>query len=773
MDYSEILAKSLPRKTLEEHTKDCLLWFSKVISWNNCVICNISEKYSIPLSFLYKRLFLTVALHDVGKATEKFQRKIKGISHDIIESHALSSVPIIYGLIKDKPICIFDGVSYYPEILAVASHHSKLRKGLFDQFNHYNPEYIEDSNFILFFNAINNFAHSLNIENWDDIVFSSDLLNKNPYFLFEDEILLNLEEDSFKYQKTDIIRDTFFLFKSILQYCDWLASSGDTNYKYSTKETVSSITEKMRKNVGSFKNWSSFQIHAALCGHKNIFVQIPTGCGKTEASILWSINKNENQKILFLLPTMVTTNKMWKRMLKFFVGNNIVGLSHSTAQYIIKETEEDIEPEQLKLQYLYNRTFFKPVTVATVDQLIYSFFNWGHWVLTNATSCNAKIIIDEIHVYDAYTFGLLLEIIKSLVSYNSQFAIMSASLPNILKEQLVKVLPDYELISDEKFNNLQRHRIFVLEKPIDCYVFNIIKAYMENLKVLVVCNTIKKARDLYDVIAMSDGIEKNNIMLYHSQFVLYDKIEKENFLEGIQTINGGFIAICTQIVEVSLDIDFDVLYTENAPIDAIIQRLGRVNRKGEINKRILNMEFGNVYITIESENSRKFVYKDLQKVLDETYIQLKKISNEKNGNIKECDLKRIVDISYTKENLGQSYFETLNEGRSLIHKLWTDILCNIYTLSIDEANLNTISSRKNHYITVECVLLRHFQQYNFDEICKSNNYELLKRYVIKVPLYIANKYKVRKLYESDIYILDIKYNKEEGLSLCPDDQNFM
>jgi CRISPR-associated endonuclease/helicase Cas3 len=771
MKYSKILAKSDPPRTLIEHTDDCLVWFSRYISWNNALICKISEKYSIPLNLLYCRLFLTIALHDIGKATIKFQKKVRGLQYLSNESHALSSVPILFGLVKDSPLCLFDDIPYFPEILAVASHHSKLKKGLFDNFNRYNPQYIESSFFVYFFNVINNKAHALNLKEWKDIVFSSKLLNANPYYIFEDDVLLNIEEDGFKYEETDIIRDLFLLFKSTLQYCDWLASSGNTKYKYSVSETTESITGKMKQNVSGFLKWSSFQEHASLCGDKNIFVQIPTGQGKTEASILWSVDNINNRKILFLLPTMVTTNKMWRRLLNFFDGNDTVGLSHSAAQYILKKENEDIEPEQLRQHYLYNRTFFKPVTVATVDQLIYSFFNWGHWVLTNAASYNAKIVIDEIHIYDAYTFGLLLGIIQSIKAYNSKFAIMSASLPNILKEQLTKVLPDYELINDDKFNNEQRHIISVLDDQIECYSSNIINEYKLCRKVLVVCNTIKKARDLYGFI--SKKVNKGDVMLYHSQFILCDKIEKETFLENIQNKEGGFIAICTQIVEVSLDIDFDVLYTENAPIDAIIQRLGRVNRKGKINNRISDINYGEVFITKESENSRKYVYKDSVKILDETYNQLRQISEKKKGNLNEADLKRIVEIAYTKENLGQRYFETLDEGRTLIHKLWNDFLCKIYTLSVDEAKLNKISSRSNDYITVECVLLCHYQIINFDEAYNNNQFDLIKEYEIKVPLHIVKKFAIRKINDSDIYILDIQYSKNEGLSLKPDDQNFM
>jgi len=222
-----------------------------------------------------------------------------------------------------------------------------------------------------------------------------------------------------------------------------------------------------------------------------------------------------------------------------------------------------------------------------------------------------------------------------------------------------------------------------------------------------------------------------------------------------------------------LDIDFDVLYTENAPIDAIIQRLGRVNRKGKIQKRISEMQFAKVVITHESEKSRKYVYRTLSKILSLTYSNLSSIANEHKGNITEFILKNLVDIIYTKENLGDDYFKELNDAKELIPIIWTDFLKDIYTLNVDEAKLHQISSRKSDYITVEAVLLRHYQQYNFDECIARNDYDLLRKYIIKVPLHITRRYASKKLNDSDIYLLDMKYDEFYGLSLEPDDQNMI
>lgn len=769
MKYNEILAKSDPKKTLIEHTNDCLQWLSDVLNWNDVLITKISERYLLSKSNIIKRIFMTVAFHDIGKANERFQDKVRGVKSNKLESHALTSVPFIYEVVKDKPIKVVDGNPFFPEILAIASHHSKLKNGLFQDYERMKITFASKDYFQTFYDNINQQAIKLNVPDWQILKLNDKLFEENPYYVFYDEAFDYI--GTFKFEKTNVVRDLFLLFKSVLHYCDWLASSNKTVYNYSANENIESITAKMKIKVPQFITWEPFQLNAAKLTSKNIFIQIPTGQGKTEASVLWATENNINQKIIFLLPTMVTTTKMWKRMCLFFGGTENVGLSHSTAKYILREKEEDMEPETLRSHYLYNRTFFKPVTVATLDQLIYSFFNWGYWVLTGAASFNAKIIIDEVHIYDAYTFGLLLKVIEYIAPYNTQFAVMSASLPEILKLELEKVLPNYELIKEEKFDNKQRHKVEVRDCLIEQCTRDIICDFEAKKNVLVVCNTIAKAREIFDL--LDEKIPLENRMLYHSQFILQDKKNKEDLLENLESKENGFVAVCTQIVEVSLDIDFDVLYTENAPIDAIIQRLGRVNRKGEIQKRISNMQFAKVIITHESEKSRKYVYKTLSNVLSLTYSNLSKIATKQKGNIREKDLKNLVDIIYTKENLGDEYFNELNEAKNLISTILRDYLKNIYTLNIDEARLHQISSRKSDYLTVEAVLLKHYQQYNFDECIARNDYDLLRKYIIKVPLHIARKYSSKKLNDSDIYLLDMKYDEFYGLSLEPDDQNII
>ena len=475
--YDKILAKSKPEKTLQEHTQDCFDKLLLVFDWKNALITKVCQRYGLDKDFVLKRLFLTIAFHDVGKANIRFQAKVRGEVMDGLESHPLASIPFIYHYTKDEPIFDYKGDSFYPESLAVVSHHNRLYKEVYEGHKKMEVNYADEFFFESFFAFINQQAKRFSLNNWQDLVFESSILENNtPFIQFYDDIF----DQVFNFKQIDKTRDIFLLFKAILHYADWLASSEYHDYKYVPDENLASITTKMKQKVANFQDWQDFQkISAESKGH--IFVQIPTGQGKTEASVLWAVTQNKNQKIIFLLPTMVTTNKMYDRMKQFFEKDEIVGLSHGTAQYVLKNNG-DIETEDLRKHYLYNRTFFKPVTVATVDQLIYSFFNWGYWVLTGSASYNAKIIIDEIHIYDAYTFGLLLKIMECIKPYNTQFAIMSASLPNILKEEIEKIIPDYTLIQEQKFNEKQRHILATFDEGIELKINDILKDYKDGKK---------------------------------------------------------------------------------------------------------------------------------------------------------------------------------------------------------------------------------------------------------------------------------------------------
>jgi hypothetical protein len=101
------------------------------------------------------------------------------------------------------------------------------------------------------------------------------------------------------------------------------------------------------------------------------------------------------------------------------------------------------------------------------------------------------------------------------------------------------------------------------------------------------------------------------------------------------------------------------------------------------------------------------------------------------------------------------------------------VVKNVFTLNIEDAELNKISSRKQDYVTVEAVTLRHFQEYNFDDIVARKQFDLLREYTLKVPVHLAKKNSVKQINDTSIYVLDLGYNAIEGLLLSTDDSHII
>ncbi|MCR9066356.1 MAG: CRISPR-associated helicase Cas3' [Cytophagales bacterium] len=761
----EVLAKSEPKLSVIQHTMEALDCLKKVLHWKQPLIDKICDIHQLNKHRVLRNIFLTVAFHDAGKANDEFQKKIRKQPFEK-ESHALFSVPFIYHYTKEKPSVVIDEVPYYPETLAVVSHHSKLHKHLFSDFNRIKAKY-KAWYYPSFIEAINEKAKEFELEDWEDLIYDDSIIKQHPFYTFYDNTFDNVDFKEELFDNPKKIRDVFILFKSLLHYADWLSSGSYHDYGYSTSHNYGSITHRMKALYPErFEKWSDFQNKTARV-KGNVFVQIPTGQGKTEASLLWAVNQEKPQKIIYLLPTMVTTNKMWRRLKNFF-GIEQTGLSHSTANYLLKKDDE-IEPQRLRVHYLYNRSFFKHVTIATIDQLLSSFLNWGHWVMTNAAIYNARIIIDEIHIYDGYTLGILLKVLELVEPYNTQFAIMSASLPIVLQEEIEKILPKetFTFINDEVLDEKQRHLLETRNVQLEKCIDDILNDYKSGKKVLIVCNTIKKARQLFDLVYKEEL--KNDIMLYHSQFILKDKVAKEKELEKIGSKKVGFIAICTQIVEVSLDIDFDVLYTENAPIDAIVQRLGRVNRKGEIQNRTGEL-FAKVVISEASETARNYIYPPA--ILDGTFNLLTDFIENLNGNLKEKHFKKIINQVYQKDNIPHSYWDDMNEGKMLVEKAWKECTKNIYTLSMIDKTAEKIFTRKSTYITVECILEKHYNDNDFESWIEEFQFDKIREYTVRVPIYLARKHKIKGFENSDLWLINPSYEYMQGISWDRDELNF-
>lgn len=176
--------------------------------------------------------------------------------------------------------------------------------------------------------------------------------------------------------------------------------------------------------------------------------------------------------------------------------------------------------------------------------------------------------------------GLIIEAMKISDAW-SKFCIISATLHDVVRKIIEeKTKLKFSYIEDKEYNNLVKIKVNIGDDPIESCIDGVISYFKDGKKVLVIANAVKKSAELFSNIKemfQSKFLEDiGKIMLLHSMFILNDLIKKEDLLE--KSSDGPFIAVTTQVVEVSLDIDFDELHTEAVPIDSLIQRFGWVNR---------------------------------------------------------------------------------------------------------------------------------------------------------------------------------------------------
>ena len=356
-------------------------------------------------------------------------------------------------------------------------------------------------------------------------------------------------------------------------------------------------------------------------------------------------------------------------------------------------------------------------------------FNTGKWALIEANAANSVIIIDEIHSYDSWTLGLIIESLKHFSDLGTRFMLMSATLPKYLINLFSDTLPKAKIIRDETLLESSRNRYKTFNKYIDDAIPEIEQSVKIGKKTLVVVNNVAKCQELYKI------LDDSNPICYHSKFILKDRMEKEMY------IDESLLLIATQVVEVSLDIDFDVMFTECAPPDAIAQRAGRVNRR-----RTKSDSY--VFIYKPSKASEMIYDSDSSGLLERSF-QVYEHSPEK---ITESNLIEIVEKVYSDIDIKSTdNFKRSSEQYSKTQERLKGIFDNP-----NRDNLNEIT-RKTEYRQIP-VIPSAFK----DEVL-SLPPSKRRLYEVKMPYWYVLKHK-----ERDDIFCDMEYDSEIGARFTED-----
>lgn len=424
-----------------------------------------------------------------------------------------------------------------------------------------------------------------------------------------------------------------------LKLCDHIASAG-----------IEKIDGGFHaKTVYNFEKYKSIQKKVLdLDDKKDIIVQAPTGIGKTETSLLWSDlvqNEYKNKRVFYILPYTASINALYKRLKKDGVS---VGVLHGKVHSLLNK-EDDIKDKREELQLF--RKNIKQITICTIFQLIKAIFSCKNFEMILAQLKNSVVIIDEIHCFDIRQFTLLIEILKFLKKeYDVSICIMSASIPECMLNRIKDELNIHTVINANKEDFLIRHHIDRVNKTIFNDLENIESQINKNKQTLICVNNVNTSQEVYTY--LKNKYPKKKIRLIHGRFNAKDRSNIEKDLKICDILIG------TQAIEVSLDIDYDIMFTEIAPLDSLLQRFGRVNRKGKkdiaeiyiynqynkfsiYDKTLIDLTDKSIYEIITKDNG--IIYEDkintyLNKVYiefpDEEYDTYKNQFNDLKGNMR-------------------------------------------------------------------------------------------------------------------------------------------
>ncbi|GAB3988951.1 CRISPR-associated helicase/endonuclease Cas3 [Spirosoma daeguense] len=303
-------------------------------------------------------------------------------------------------------------------------------------------------------------------------------------------------------------------------------------------------------------------------------VVAPTGAGKTDFLVRRCVGR-----FFYTLPYQASINAMYDRM-KNTVPDADIRVMHATSKILVKGDEEaqTLQP--------FAGASVKVLTPHQIASIIFGTAGFES-VMLDLQGCD--VILDEIHTYTDISRAMVLEIVKTLVRLNCRIHVGTATMPTILYNEILRLLggPEqvYEVtLPDDVLDTFDRHIVHKV-KDVEQIESILEKAFEQGDKVLLIYNTIKKAQEAYKW--CQERFADIPKMLIHSRFRRGDRIKlekqlKEEFNGDDPQFQGGqkpCLVVSTQVVEVSLDISFDRMITEAAPLDALIQRFGRINRK--------------------------------------------------------------------------------------------------------------------------------------------------------------------------------------------------
>mgnify|MGYP001025551952 FL=1 len=620
-----LYAKSIPTESIAEHTRLLLQGLDKLRSCYGKRIKADEEFWEL--------LRLAVIVHDFGKVNLLFQNKLRRLLGEPELPCPVSpegEIPHNYvsvALLPEKQL-LLSREAWKLLVYAVGYHHERktlpLRKDIL--------EFMQ--------NAV------------DRRLVEELFAEMNWSYEYEkpSNLLLNMLEkrqeaaDEIKLDRAFFRR--YVLLKGLLHRLDH-AASAHVEVERGVDEHIGEKTLKFLSRYG-IRPAQQFALEQRdVC----TVMVASTGTGKTEAAMLWI----DDAKGIITLPLRVSLNAMFTRLKdKHNVGVESLGLLHSGSfDYLSNLDFLDAE-----VSYQASRQLSEKLTLSTIDQVLKFPFLYRGFEKELATMVYTKVVVDEIQAYNPNIAAMLIKALETIAEMGGKFLVMTATLPNLYLEELRRRLRNRGIsLAYGEFPNddLLRHRIKLHDSELLESSDHIVQLGM-NHKVLVICNTVDQAIRLYDELKRETGVLGLSVPVHllHARFVKKHKMMLEQRITEFarsgwhldKDEHGPGIWVTTQVVEASVDVDFDYLFTEVCTLDSLFQRMGRCYRV-----RPYISDEPNIHIFIRNASGIGHVYhKDI------TAMGVQLLREYEGVLLRESDKMEMVTRLYQRENLKDTEF---------------------------------------------------------------------------------------------------------------------